>query len=411
MYVLPLLFIATVAANLLKNYIPFLEYFDDFLAVSLFTLAILNILYFEAIKKKSVVRKLDIIIISVIILLFVYVGVMNLNPKFKNTPVLQLYTLFAELKFIMIYWGGSIVFLNSSLNKIKKIYFVKQIKYITYLFIILCYISFILDLKFSFMQHFEERFGITSVAYGFEHPAQFAVVLIAFTVMNIITNYFYYNKLSYLYAVFSFPLMLTAGRNASIAFLACLILILFFIKRFKRIPVIFYIIIAVMFVTISWQRIVDQFLTDNTQARGLLMRTAFKIASDYFPLGSGLGTFGSNASKLNYSQLYYEYGLSNVWGLSKEYPAFITDSYWAMVIAEMGAIGILIIIFLIFLLGKNITIDIKEIKSNKLLFFILYIYLIITSPVDSIFTSNSLAVLMISTIFFVRIGQSCNSMK
>lgn len=120
MYVLPLLFIATVAANLLKNYIPFLEYFDDFLAVSLFTLAILNILYFEAIKKKSVVRKLDIIIISVIILLFVYVGVMNLNPKFKNTPVLQLYTLFAELKFIMIYWGGSIVFLNSSLNKIKK---------------------------------------------------------------------------------------------------------------------------------------------------------------------------------------------------------------------------------------------------------------------------------------------------
>ena len=42
----------------------------------------------------------------------------------------------------------------------------------------------------------------------------------------------------------------------------------------------------------------------------MLLKTAIQIAKDNAPLGSGLGTFGSEASRINYSQLYYQYNIS-----------------------------------------------------------------------------------------------------
>ena len=47
--------------------------------------------------------------------------------------------------------------------------------------------------------------------------------------------------------------------------------------------------------------------TQNVQPRIVLADAAVRIASDKFPFGSGLGTFGSWMSKVNYSDIYHEY--------------------------------------------------------------------------------------------------------
>ena len=91
---------------------------------------------------------------------------------------------------------------------------------------------------------------------------------------------------------------------------------------------------------------------------------SFKIASDYFPFGSGLGTFGSFASilgdykfpstvKYQFNDIYYKYEVANLAGNSElrasEGGLTHLDTYWPHIIAELGfiAAGIFFILWLL----------------------------------------------------------------
>lgn len=86
---------------------------------------------------------------------------------------------------------------------------------------------------------------------------------------------------------------------------------------------------------------VEAVLQSDASARANLLSTATQISSDYFPLGSGFGTFGSEASRAIYSPLWQEYGLSNTWGFQRGAALFATDASWATVLAESGLVGAL----------------------------------------------------------------------
>jgi hypothetical protein len=75
-----------------------------------------------------------------------------------------------------------------------------------------------------------------------------------------------------------------------------------------------------------------------SNARLALHYTSVLIARDHFPLGAGLASFGSYASRLYYSPTYVAYGLSNIWGLSPQFSGFITDTFWPMVLGEGGVL-------------------------------------------------------------------------
>jgi hypothetical protein len=78
---------------------------------------------------------------------------------------------------------------------------------------------------------------------------------------------------------------------------------------------------------------------------------SLRIASDYFPFGSGMGTFGSLASIVNgYSKLYDEYGVSKLGFNSQKHVASghhtLLDTYWPHILAELGFFGTLIFLFI-----------------------------------------------------------------
>jgi O-Antigen ligase len=75
-------------------------------------------------------------------------------------------------------------------------------------------------------------------------------------------------------------------------------------------------------------------------ARVALYQASLLVARDHFPLGAGLGRFGSWMSRTEYSDLYHEYGLDRVYGLSPQNPVFITDTFWPQVLGELGVIGL-----------------------------------------------------------------------
>jgi hypothetical protein len=80
---------------------------------------------------------------------------------------------------------------------------------------------------------------------------------------------------------------------------------------------------------------------ENERARFALYRGSFQIAADEFPLGGGLGRFGSWMSREHYSPLYEQYNLDHINGLTPENPTAATDTFWPQILGELGVIGLI----------------------------------------------------------------------
>lgn len=77
-------------------------------------------------------------------------------------------------------------------------------------------------------------------------------------------------------------------------------------------------------------------------ARPATYLTGLQIMVDYFPFGSGLGSFACKAARDEYSPLYYKYHLDKIWGLTPENPMFLADTFYPIVYSEYGFVGALL---------------------------------------------------------------------
>lgn len=100
---------------------------------------------------------------------------------------------------------------------------------------------------------------------------------------------------------------------------------------------------------------INLYFVNATGARAYLARYGFVTMLRFFPLGSGFATFGTDAAVTYYSSLYYEYGFDKVWGLSPAYPLFTHDNYWPAVMAQFGAVGLVLMGVLVVLWAKDVV--------------------------------------------------------
>jgi hypothetical protein len=86
---------------------------------------------------------------------------------------------------------------------------------------------------------------------------------------------------------------------------------------------------------------------------------SFEIATDFFPYGSGFGTYGNAQALKYYSPLYREYGMSSVYGLMEDCDkcnvAFGSDTFWPALIAQTNYTGTLAYFILLVLLYFKIS--------------------------------------------------------
>ncbi|MEA2677045.1 MAG: hypothetical protein QOJ81_1186 [Chloroflexota bacterium] len=90
--------------------------------------------------------------------------------------------------------------------------------------------------------------------------------------------------------------------------------------------------------------------------RVLLYTTSAVIARDHFPLGAGLGRYGSPLSRdpEDFSPLYHQYGLDHIWGLTPHYAAYIADTFWPHILGEAGVLALIAYLIYIGALGLNV---------------------------------------------------------
>lgn len=125
----------------------------------------------------------------------------------------------------------------------------------------------------------------------------------------------------------------------------CFIGFVYFVKNrlnFKSPKTIIYAVLLVtVILMVTWTRFDTYYvsgLSNDQLARPMTNKTSLQILWDYFPLGSGMGSFACNGAWKYYSPLYYEYHLDEVWGLS-EGGGFICDAYYPT-LAQFGIVGV-----------------------------------------------------------------------
>lgn len=146
----------------------------------------------------------------------------------------------------------------------------------------------------------------------------------------------------------------------------CFIYLLFFLKKrlnfnsSKTIGSLVILMSIIIFVT--WSKFDNYYVSgmnNDILARPMTYKTAWKILWDYFPFGSGMGSFACNGAWKFYSPLYPKYGLDQIWGLDK-YGGFICDSYYPS-LAQYGVFGI----FLFYSFWKKRLKDFNNIQNMR----------------------------------------------
>ena len=123
-------------------------------------------------------------------------------------------------------------------------------------------------------------------------------------------------------------------------------------------------------------------------ARPALYIVGLKIASDFFPFGSGFGTFASALSVKNYSKIYTQYGIQNTFGLVEGKSYFAADVFWPCIYGQFGTIGFLIYVKMMWNIIKRQMFDnISESKKIALIF--VWLYALIASVAEAYFTNSS----------------------
>ena len=360
--------------NIIQKYIGIFRYFDEALAMITFPIILFNIL-----KKKTLkIKKYDFyILVSLIIIGFI--GIYS-SLKYEYQPIyIALLDMILIYKFFLVYYLGSYINNNGNLYNYKN-RIIGHLKLITIIFFIFTIINYIFHI---FPSSYRYGIMVNTIFYG--QPTN----LVASCVFIIATMMTFEKKIDYKYiGILLFVIATTLRMKAFVFIIVFLIISIYLNKTNKKITFSKIGIIVCICILIAYNQIEYYFFTSDDIARGVLLETSIKIANDHFPFGAGFATFGSYFSAVNYSPIYLKYNIHNIHGLTKDNPAFISDSFWPMLVGQLGYIGtsfyLICIILLLIKIQKNYSFENKYEYIAKIS---VLAYLMISSTSESAFVN------------------------
>lgn len=227
----------------------------------------------------------------------------------------------------------------------------------------------------------DPRFGLrASFRFVFGHPESlvFACVAIALVLAGDYRRNFWW-------IVGALGVAALSLRAKALGFVVVAALLLLTWRRRGRLGAVHLAIGAPALVAIGWASY-ETYYQQPGAARAELARGAVAVANRYFPFGSGFATFGSAVTGTpgNYSPLYYELGLSTVFGLEPGRTWFLSDTFWPIAIGQFGWLGlVLYVLFLVFLFLYAYRY--RDSASARLASTLCFLFLLISSAAESAF--------------------------
>ena len=366
-----------VFQNLLQKYFVMFQYFDEIFV--LLTIPVF-IIYLSKNNFKINIYKNDKKI-TLFLGLIIFIGlIQNFRLNFQS-PKYYLSDLLLFLKFFLGYFLSRLTldkkFFDKYNKKIKN--HVKLVTIILFLFTIANYIFKLYPAQV--------RYGIISNQLFYSHPTYLAAVCIFLFALYVISN----DKKFDIINIILIFLVISTLRIKAIASAMGVIIIYSIIQRTnKKINLNKFAILAILLVIVGYSQFQYYFLSDGF-ARKELLFTSFKIAGDYFPLGTGFATYATYFSGVSYSPVYYKYGLSTIWGLGVG-ENFFSDSFWPAILGQFGYLGLLSYLLIILCLYRQIQSEYNS-ENNKIYIakIVCLLYLLISSTSESAFF-NTIAI-------------------
>ena len=238
--------------------------------------------------------------------------------------------------------------------------------------------------------------GLTGNIYTvFVHPSRFATAAVVTAFLFCYCSS--YSTTDLLIFVVLLSIGLFSTRAKFYGFLGAAVFLIVYVKfggqlRLNVKGIITGILAVALILWIGWGKIELYYIDGMMTSREMWSRPAmflvfFVLLIDYFPFGTGLASFGTFASAEDYSDIYEKYGLSNLWGLSRDKPDFITDAFYPE-LAQFGMVGVALYIwFWVFVLRKS-HLRTLNYPSYQLFVMLIFIFFLIEGVADSTFTHN-----------------------
>lgn len=182
-----------------------------------------------------------------------------------------------------------------------------------------------------------------------------------------------------------------ALKSKFYAEIVCYLTVLFVFKSKVKISIktiAVFVVMIVIAIWVNYEKFSNYFIVgeENAQVRTFLYMNSSKILLDYFPLGTGFGTFGTDASGRYYSPVYHEYDMSWIWGCSPgDYGtdhSFFGDTFFPALIGEFGAVGV--VLFFLFWVKRWKESKKIDLMSQKM-FLILFLYFMVEDVANTAF--------------------------
>lgn len=235
------------------------------------------------------------------------------------------------------------------------------------------------------------RSGIVSVQSIFIHPGTYGWFMVFIGLYFLAAYIIKKEKKNLMYMFISFCFAFLSFRFKVLLSITVILILVSFRKKFFAMGCIVAVTLFALFGGSAMQDLTNLTISryisvDYTEsARKALYHVGNEIAVNNFPLGEGFGRFGSWIARVDYSPVYYEYGLDRVYGLEPNNPMWATDTYWPSILGEIGIIGcLLFIVFFLFVITYIYGYFKKYSKQDDIKVFLLFaIFVIIQSLIES----------------------------
>lgn len=375
------LFVYLIFQPVLNTYInvsainTLISYSDEIIAVVLAVLAVV-----KSMQQLTLLKFERIMLIALVI--FELIGLISgFASKIQGVGPM-LVDAFTCAKFFIYYLSARILTKGKltekyffSLNNICKVFSV---------------VLFVLALHDAFMTPWfpvaDYRFFTESITLGFGHPEFLSRV--CFSLILVLSYNYRYFKHNIYYIMMLTVVMFLTFRTKSIVcvFILFAMYIYFFKLRFKSLtPIALAGAAGVGY--FGYDSFVFYYIEHDQCARALLTKDGLYLAKQYFPLGTGFGTFGSYIASAFYSKLYIFLGYYNMYGsgLDEIEGNALSDTFWPIVYTQTGIFGFVAFLVAIF---SMIIYIVKSRKTDLYFFWIamsLILYDLISTSASSAF--------------------------
>lgn len=383
-----LFFAFIILASTIDFRIPGLNYWDEALLIAV-------PLYYLVKTRKFSVRR-DQLTEWFAIIIFVAIGLVSnlLHPGLQDYPVAILKDVIAAVKFPVL-----MVLLAKSRGAVKQEKIIhdaaRMSKYILWVMALFAAVGYIADIGV----YLPEIRIVKCYKFFFSHPTFLVSSIIMMTAV-LIADGIKGNRVSLMIAAL---LIFMSGRTKGYIMIIPLLFIMYtdpvIVKRAfsflhgrlrvkKR-----YILLGLLFVCavvymIGRKKVMGYMRWGLAAARPALYLVGLMLLKEYFPFGSGFGTFASSISGEYYSNIYGKYHIDGVQGITRGNTNYIADTFPPYIYGQFGVVGAAAYVWMI---GLTIRYQFRRLKSyNQILAFLfLWIYAIAACTAESFFTNTS----------------------